>query len=240
VDVAAAQLPPALPLSLQPEPQRVPLGTLLVRDGLIATDQLELALAEKEQSGRRLGEIVVAKGWVEADALAGLLAEQHGLEFLDLAAAHVDPAVAALLPEKLARRYDALPIRFVSENVVLIAVSDPTNVVASDDLKLALGMNLKVGVAASPALARAIDRVHQPQPLEEPLPTFAADDIRGTATSAPAITLVNQLLAKAIEAGASDVHFEPESDRMGVRMRVDGVMRNLGEGSKEMQPAGPS
>src|SRR5262249_38645011 len=235
VDVAAAQLPPALPLSLQPEPQRVPLGTLLVRDGLIATDQLELALAEKEQSGRRLGEIVVAKGWVEADALAGLLAEQHGLGFLDLAAAPVDPAVAALLPEKLARRYDALPIRFVSENVVLIAVSDPTNVVASDDLKLALGMNLKVGVSAAPALARAIDRVHQP--IEEQLPTFAADDIRGTATSAPAITLVNQLLAQAIEAGASDVHFEPEADRMGVRMRVDGVMRNLGEVPKEMQPA---
>src|SRR5437660_566786 len=139
VEAAAHNLPALLPMP--GEQQRVPLGTLLVRDGLIDTEQLELALAAKEQTGRRLGEIVVAMGWVDAAALARLLAEQHHLEFLDLATEQIDPAAATLLPEKLARRYDALPVRFVSENVVLVAVSDPTNVVASDNLKLALGMN---------------------------------------------------------------------------------------------------
>src|SRR5712691_882444 len=163
VEAAATNLPAPLPLALPAEQQRVPLGTLLVRDGLIRTDQLELALAEKEQTGHRLGEIVVAKGWVDAAALARLLAEQHGLEFLDLAFAQIDPAAATLLPEKLARRYDALPVRFVSQNVVLVAVSDPTNVVASDDLKLALGMNLQVGVSTAHDLANAIDRIHRPQ-----------------------------------------------------------------------------
>jgi type IV pilus assembly protein PilB len=235
VEAAATNFP--LPLALAAEQQRVPLGTLLVRDGLIGIEQLELALAEKEQTSRRLGEIVVAKGWVDAAALARLLAEQHGLEFLDLATAQIDPAAATLLPEKLARRYDALPIRFVSQNVVLVAVSDPTNVVASDDLKLALGMNLQVGVSTAPDLATAIDRIHRPLLAEEPGSSFGGDDVRGTATTAPAITLVNQLITQAIDAGASDLHFEPELDRMSVRIRVDGVMRHLGDVPKGMQPA---
>src|SRR4051794_22574803 len=98
-----------LPAPLQLDQRRAPLGRLLVRDGLVTTEQLELALAEKEQTSRRLGEIMVAKGWLEAAALARLLAEQHGLEFLDLSTAQIDPAAANLLPEKLARRYDALP-----------------------------------------------------------------------------------------------------------------------------------
>ena len=234
VEAAATNhLPPPLPLNLPAEPQRVPLGTLLVRDGLLSTEQLELALAEKEQTSRRIGEIVVAKGWVDAAALARLLAEQHALEFVDLARLPIDPAAATLLPEKLARRYDALPIRFVSQNVVLVAVSDPTNVVASDDLKLALGMNVQVAVAVATDLADAIDRIHKPQPA----PTAGPDDVRGVGTTAPAISLVNQLITQAIDAGASDLHFEPEADGMAVRIRVDGVMRHLGDVPKAMQPA---
>src|SRR5947209_6105951 len=120
---AAANLPAPLPLGLTAEPSRVPLGTLLVRDGLISTEQLEYALSEKEQTGARVGEIVIAHGWVPAGELARLLAEQHGLEYVDLRAVSVDPAAASLLPEKYARRYGALPIRFVSEDVVLIAVA---------------------------------------------------------------------------------------------------------------------
>jgi type IV pilus assembly protein PilB len=238
---AVTNLPAPLPLALAAEQQRVPLGTLLVRDGLVTTEQLELALAEKEQTGRRLGEIVVAHGWVDASALARLLAEQHGLDFLDLASAQVDPAAATLLPEKLARRYEALPVRFLSQDLVLVAVSDPTNVVAADDLKLALGMNLRVGVSTAPELARAIDRIHRPQGPDEPASSdhaHGADDIRGgTATTAPAVTLVNSLIGKAIDAGASDLHFEPEVDHMTVRIRVDGVMRHLANIPKDMQPA---
>src|SRR5436309_3672594 len=237
---AAANLPPPLPLGLQAEPSRVPLGTLLVRDGLISTEQLEYALAEKGQTARRLGEIVVSHGWVAAGALARLLAEQHGLEYLDLASAVLDPAAAMLLPEKLARRYEALPIRFLDQDLVLVAVSDPTNVVASDDLRLALGLNLRVAVTAAPDLLAAIERLHRPD-HETGTPSFdedAADDIRGTAaTTAPAITLVNSLLSRAIDAGASDLHFEPQAKQMVVRMRIDGVMRHLSTVPKEMQPA---
>jgi type IV pilus assembly protein PilB len=236
---AATNFPAPLPFTLHAEQQRLPLGTLLVRDALITTEQLELALAEKEQTSHRLGEIVVAHGWVEASALARLLAEQHHVEYLDLASTEIDSSAATLLPEKLARRYEALPVRFLSQNVVLVAVSDPTNVVASDDLKLALGMNLRIGVSTASDLVAAIDRIHRPHGDEEAAASsHGAGDIRtGTATTAPAVTLVNALIAKAIDAGASDLHFEPESDRVTVRIRVDGVMRHLDDVPKEMQPA---
>jgi type IV pilus assembly protein PilB len=238
---AAANLPHPLPLSLHTEPSRVPLGTLLLRDGLISSEQLEHALAEKEQTGRRLGEIFVSLGWVQAGELARLLAEQHGLEYVDLATADLDPGAFSLLPEKYARRYEALPIRFLAEDMVLVAVADPTNVVASDDLRLAMGLNMRLAVAAATDLARLIDRAHRPelfvdeQPVEEIEET---EDIReAAATTAPAIGLVNSLIARAIDEGASDLHFEPQVKQMTVRIRVDGVMRTLATIPKSMQPA---
>jgi type IV pilus assembly protein PilB len=227
---------------LPAEPSRVPLGTLLVRDGLLSTEQLELALAEKEQTGKRVGEIVVAHGWVPAAELARLLAEQHGLDYLDLNTATLDPAASSLLPEKYARRYNALPIRFLADDVVLIAVADPTNVVASDDLRLAIGLNMRVAVASAPDLKLMIDRAHRAALNVDAELVFdepdEAEDIRAAAaTTAPAITLVNSLIARAIDEGASDLHFEPQAKRMVVRVRIDGVMRPLATIPKSMQPA---
>jgi type IV pilus assembly protein PilB len=239
---AAANLPALAPLALTADQSRVPLGTLLVRDGLISTEQLEHALTEKEQTARRLGEIVVSRGWVPAAELARLLAEQHGLEYLDLASTPIDPAALSLLPEKYARLYEALPIRFLTEDLVLVAVADPTNVVASDNLRLAIGLNVRVAVAAAPDLGQMIDRAHRPElfvDAESPAQDTVddAEDIRtAAATTAPAITLVNSLIARAIDEGASDLHFEPQAQQMSVRIRVDGVMRNLATIPKTMQP----
>jgi len=221
---------------------RLPLGTLLLRDGLVSAEQLESALAEKETSGRRLGEIVVAKGWVSPAQLAHLLAEQHHVEYVDLGRVEIDPAAALLLPEKFARRYEALPIRFLDEGTVLVVVSDPTNVVTSDDLRLALGMNVRAAVAAIPELTAAIDRAYTrtiglaDDPDEEH--DDALQDIdAGAAASAPAIELVNSLISRAIDEGASDLHFEPQMKQMLVRARVDGVMRSFTSIPKSQQPA---
>src|ERR1700690_3362149 len=145
---AAANLPVPLPRELA-EHTRLPLGSLLLRDGFLTAAPLEPALAEKDATGHRLGEIVVGQGWVAASTVAELLAEQHGLEYVDLGRAEIDPGVCGLLPEKYARRYEALPLRFLADDVVLVAVADPTNVVASDDLRLALGLNVRFAVAAA-------------------------------------------------------------------------------------------
>src|SRR3954471_13918481 len=220
---------------------RLPLGTLLLRDGVLTSEQLEAALAEKEQTGRRLGEIVAARGWVAPGKLAPLLAEQHGLDYLDLGKERIDPAASGLLPEKFARRYAALPVRFVEDDLVLVAVADPTNVVGSDDLRLAIGLNVRVCVASSRDLASAIDRLYrtpldliEDEPVEE---HEELDEIGGAAaTSAPAIKLVNALISRAVDEGASDVHFEPQAKQMVVRARIDGVMRTVTTIPKSQQP----
>ncbi|HYA09146.1 MAG TPA: GspE/PulE family protein, partial [Gaiellaceae bacterium] len=188
----------------------------------------------------RLGEIVLSHGWVVAATLARLLAEQHHLEYVDLPHTAIDPAAAGLLPEKLARRYEALPVRFLADNLVLVAVGDPTNVVASDDLRLALGLNVRLAVAALPDLEEAIASIHRAQTGATLLADdeeLGLEDIRGTATSAPAITLVNSLIAGAIDEGASDLHFEPQAKELVIRIRVDGVTRQLATVPKDMQPA---
>jgi type IV pilus assembly protein PilB len=220
------------------------LGSLLLRDGLLTAQELEQALTEKDANGHRLGEIVVGHGWVAAATVAGLLAEQHGLEYVDLAKAAVEPDAAGLLPEKYARRYEALPLRFLADDIVLVAVADPTNVIASDDLRLALGLNVRFAVAAGPDLAAAIDRTYRTKlaidPGVEELdedPSALEEVSGGATTSAPAINLVNSLISRAIDEQASDLHFEPQAKQMVVRARIDGVMRRLTTISKGLQPA---
>jgi type IV pilus assembly protein PilB len=243
MEAAELSTPPRAPLRAAPD--RLHLGVLLMRDGLLTAEQLEEALAEKEEKGGRLGEIVVARGWVSARALAQALAEQHGLAFVDLARTDIDLGAAQLLPEKFARRYFALPIRFDDDDAVVVAVADPTNVITSDDLRLALGLNVRLAVVESDDLERAIARVHRARvevdeaTLEEAQPDEPpVEDVREqAATSAPAIKLVNSVISRAIDDGASDVHFEPQSHALVVRARVDGVMRRLTEIPKSMQAA---
>src|SRR4051812_11551398 len=241
LEAAATNLPLPLPASpARSEETRLPLGTLLVRDGALTAQQLESALAEKERSGRRIGEIVVGNGWVSPAKIATLLAEQHGLEYIDLNRAEIDPAAAALLPEQFARRYEALPVRFVDEKTVLVAVTDPTNVVTSDDLRLALGMNVRVAVAGGPELFAAIERLHRAAQgiLEDDEPDKGEiQEIDGAEASAPAIELVNALISRALDERASDLHFEPQAKQMLVRARVDGVMRRFTTIPKSQQPA---
>ena len=132
------------------------------------------------------------------------------------------------------------PIRFLDEATVLVAVTDPTNVVTSDDLRLAIGLNVRVAVAAGPALFAAIDRAYRAtlDILEEEPPEDEVKDIDGAAaTTAPAIKLVNELLSRAIEEQASDVHFEPQAKQMIVRARIDGVMRRFETIPKALQGA---
>jgi type IV pilus assembly protein PilB len=207
---------------------------MLLRDGLINAEQLEEALVEKDQTGVRLGEILVSRGWIDPTALARVLAEQHGLQFVDLHEEEVDRKVAALLPEQYARRYEAVPVRFVSDGRVLVAVADPTNVLASDDLRLALGLNVRLAVASAPAIAAAIGSSYRSEidikmyADEEVVDTATLeDDISDVGASAPAIELVNKLVSQAIDDGASDLHIEPQAHEVVVRARIDGVTRRV-------------
>ncbi len=224
----------------------VPLGRLLVDGRVLTQEQLDFALGVKAESGKRLGEIVVDLGFTTERAIAGALAEQYQLEYVDLGGMELDGDAVALLTETLARRYEALPIRILPDGVPLLAVTDPTNLANADDLRFAIGSTFRLAVAERAQIELAISRAYrrslqlitaegetEPAAPEEQL----VHDIRDLASSAPTINLVNSLLTSAVEEGASDIHFEPSRGDMVVRIRVDGVMRELATIPKHMQPA---
>lgn len=226
------------------EHSRRPLGALLLRDGLIDAEQLEQALVEKDETGCRLGEILVERGLIDPTTLARLLAEQHGFDFIDLNEQKVDRSVAALLPEQYARRYQAVPVHLLPDGTVLVALADPTNVLDSDDLRLALGLNVRLAVASAPAIATAIGSCYRSEiDIESYSGAQTADtdtnddDISDAGTSAPAIELVNMLVSRAIDDGASDLHIEPQAHEVVVRARIDGVMQHVTTIPRNLQRA---
>jgi len=222
--------------------QRPRLGALLLRDGLLTAEQLEAALVEQEETGRRLGEILVERHLVPSKALARVLAEQHGLEFIELGGIEVDPDAVALLPQKFAERYRALPVKFLSDELVLVAVADPTDVLGADDLRLALGVNVRFSVAERHDIERAVAHFYriegQLELVDDESPDTSRQDINElTSESSPAVQLVNSVISRAISEGASDIHFEPQARHLLVRARIDGITRKLSTVPKAMQPS---
>jgi len=210
------------------------LGELFVRDGLVGSNDLDDALTEQRASGLRLGEILVERGLVTRTQVARLLAEQHELPFIELAESDMEIDAAALLPEDLARRYCALPVSVEPDGALLVAVADPTNVLHSDELRLALGVPLRFGVAAPDAIDAAIAFIHQQvltlveeEEDEAPAATLGVHDVETGDADTPAVSQVNKTIQRALSLGASDIHFTPQPRGLVVRGRVDGVVREL-------------
>jgi type IV pilus assembly protein PilB len=224
------------PAYLEPErPEaHVPLGTLLMRKGQLSVENLERALDEKERCGAPLGKVLVELDLITTRTLAEALAEQHALDFLDLEVFEIDGEAACRLPESLARRYEALPVK-ISNGRILVAVADPTNLLAHDDLRFALGAGTQIAVADRVKLDEAMSKIYG-QPLDvfgsfSGTGVFEAvtsvGDGRQGAEAAPAISFVHGVIGQALAHNASDIHFEPQDDHLVVRVRVDGVTREL-------------
>jgi hypothetical protein len=142
-------------------PPWLPLGSLLVRERLITTEQLEVALLEQQQLKWRLGEILVNWGWVTSREIAFALAEQYGLGFLDLTKAEIDGDAAKLMGVETARSYHAVPVRFLPDGVLLVAIADPTDVGACDQLRDELGRPVRLAVADESDLSLAVERIYK-------------------------------------------------------------------------------
>jgi type IV pilus assembly protein PilB len=235
--------PVSVPPGARPSEGRPLLGASLVRRGRLTPEGLEQALAEQERSGLPLGQVLVALGLITTHDLAEALAEQHGLAYVDLSATKLDDDSAMLLPESVARRYHALPVK-VEDGTLVVAVADPTNVLAHDDLRLALGTDVRIVVADAVQLEEAMaGRYHTPLGAVE---TFSGSTWRADSEdderinlddSAPAIRFVNDVISSALSHRASDIHFEPQAERLAVRLRVDGVTRELTEIETSLQAA---
>jgi type IV pilus assembly protein PilB len=215
------------------------LGEVLVGSGLVSLDEIEAALKLQQVSGQRLGEILVENGIVTESQLAKALADHRGVAFVDLETTAPDPALLVHVPEEFARRYGALPIRRF-DNSILVAMADPTDIFALDDLRVLTGRDVVPAFADSKQLTDAIDRAYHRSEIENSLDDAAVDFGSGTdfdttdddfvdGEDAPVIRLVNMLLEQAITDGASDLHIEPTSGDVRIRMRIDGVLHNASE-----------
>src|SRR3954453_5702891 len=212
--------------------------------GFASADAVEQAIATSRTAGRPPEHILVEKGAIDSEQLARATAERYGLDYVDLSIFKIDMAAANLISVKSARRHQAIPISFIDEGTLLLAMADPANVLALDDVQMATGLNCRVAVAPSSDIDALIGKLSTLQSTvteaiddeEEDGEEAAAEitDLRASAEDAPVVKLVNSILGQAVTEGASDIHFEPNGSEMRIRFRVDGVLQEMAKGPKRM------
>jgi len=222
---------------------------VLVDLGFVGDDVARTAIEASRTAGRPPERLMIEQGAITADQLSRAVAERYGLDHVDLSAFQVDMAAANLISVNTARRYRALPVGFVDQETLLVAMADPTNVLAVDDIQIATALDCRVAVAAEEDIEALIGRLNTLQSAVSEAVTegeAAADeegelaevaDMEVSAEDAPVIKLVYSILGQAVGEGASDVHFEPGEGEMRVRFRVDGVLREAAHVPKRMVTA---
>ncbi len=210
------------------------IGTTMIERGLITAEQLEEALDVQRATGRRVGEVLQSMGALSAFDLARVLADHSGVPFVDLRSRPLDPVVAASIPEEVARRYRALAIARWNDQLV-VAMSKPTDLFALDDLQMVTRQPVIAAMAVEEDLLAAINRVYRVSDVATTVDA-ATSDYSAVAEQlpesllevddAPVVRLVNALMDQAIRDEASDLHVEPASDRVAIRLRIDGVLHD--------------
>ena len=223
------------------------LGEILVKDSLISADQLKQALDHQKKNGGRLGTCLVKLGLVSDDDITAVLSRQYGVPSINLKFYEVDPAVIKLVPQETAVRYQIVPLSRVGSTLT-IAMTDPTNVFAMDDIKFMTGFNVEPVVASETAISEAIHKfygdIESVEELDKVMKDLTGEDgdalelaaeesemdlasLEKAAEEAPIIKLVNLILTDAVKRGASDIHVEPYEKEYRVRFRIDGILQNV-------------
>jgi type IV pilus assembly protein PilB len=206
------------------------LGQILIELGFITPEQLETALEEHRKTPKSLGRVLIDLGMIKEADLVRALAEQVGLEFVDLNEFPIDATSTVLLPEALSRRYRAIPIG-ERDGRLLVAMSDPANVYALDDIRTITGRDVQPVVATANDVEEAIQKFSGMDSQVEAMASIAAESVDETTADleealedAPIVKLVNAIMTQAVGDRASDVHLEPAEHNVRIRFRVDGVL----------------
>src|SRR3954470_7555080 len=210
------------------------LTDVIVELGFVERDRADAAVHAARESATTAEEVLLGWGAITEDQLARAIAERNGLDHLDLTIFHVDMAAANLLSSAAAKRYEAVPVGYNGERSLIVAMADPTNVLAIDDIALMTGYDVRPAVASSEDIAGLVARLTRLDDVvqstfveeEDSRPAEEVVDLRETADDAPIIKLVNGIVAQAVEQGASDVHLSPSGDELRVRFRIDGVLQD--------------
>jgi type IV pilus assembly protein PilB len=218
---------------------------VIVELGFVPKEKIDAAVEQARAVGQSPEKVLLDSGALGVDELARAIAERFGLDHVDLTVYKPDIAAVNLLTASSAKRYNAIPIGFHSSGNLLVAMADPSNVLALDDLKLMTGYEIRPVVASADDIGSLIAKMNRlddavldaVDPEEEAAADAAlVNDIRESAADAPVIKLVNSIIAQAVEDGASDIHFEPHDRDMRVRFRVDGVLHETTQIPRRMVP----
>src|SRR3989442_12941404 len=231
------------------------LGDLLVADGLINRWQLERALEEQKGTREKLGSLLVRLRLLTEEQLSQFLSRQYGVSSITFSQLDIDRDLLKLVPVTMAKKYEIVPIKRTGDTLTL-AMSDPTNVLAIDDVAFLTGLQVLPAVAPQSAIRKAIESQYDAQVAalteiitelegesdvevvdaerETAIDTF---ELRESADEPPMVRLVNMLLVDAIRRGASDIHFEPYEKVFRVRFRIDGVLHEIMTPPKRLEPA---
>src|ERR687892_408076 len=236
------------------------LGDLLVAEGLITAEQLRQALADQKGKADKLGSVLVRQGSISEEQLIGFLSRQYGIPSITLVNLDVDADTLRLVPAHIAKKYEVLPVKRIGGTLTL-AMSDPTNVFALDDIAFMTNLQILPVVAPQAAIRKTLDRAYEAAGQTAASMTDMMSEITGDASNvevvadeqagaqvdvfelkesadeAPVVKLVNMVMVDAIRKGASDLHWEPYEKTFRVRFRIDGVLHEMLSPPKRLEPA---
>ena len=238
----------------QPATRR--LGDLLVAEGLITEEQLTTALGEQKGSTEKLGSILLKLNFIQEEQLIGFLSRQYGIPSITLSQLDIDPEVLKLVPAAISKKYEVLPIKRQGTTLTL-AMADPTNVFALDDVAFMTNLQVTPVVASQAAIRKSIERNYDDQAaavndvlaqlsqdvasvevVEDDVPSKVdVFELKESADEAPVVKLVNMVLVDAIRKSASDIHWEPYEKVFRIRFRIDGVLHEMLAPPKRLEPA---
>ncbi len=235
-------------MPVQQQQTQLPIGQLLMSKGVISEDQLRIAVQEQHKNHQPIGALLVRLGFLSEATIRDVMSENMGKESVDLTTVIVDSAAIALIPKDVARRYQLLPLSVDAANKhLIIAIADPNNILALDQVRALLRgeYQLTTQVASESDIVRAIDQyygfelsidgiLHEIEPGDMEYQTLNQGV---TEFSQPVVRLIDALFTEAVQQGASDIHFEPESSFLRIRYRVDGVLRQVRSLHKSFWPA---
>ncbi len=230
------------------------IGELLVDAGLITQEQLDIALGEGRQKGKRLGNLLVEKGFATELDIAETIAYQLNIPYIDLHTAVIEPEAIKLVPEKLARKHIIIPLYTEKRNILRIAMTDPLNMEALDDIRFSTNHQCSPMVATTTDILTAINtHYHLSLPIEDIVGdmvkekfleiVYDKEQVRDTeellkkSEAPPIIKMVDSIIIHGIESRASDIHIEPQERMVKLRERIDGLMRDVMQLPKWVQGA---
>jgi type IV pilus assembly protein PilB len=231
----------------QPQQKRKMLGEMLIAEGLLSQEQLKHALAEQKTHGGRVGMILKNLGFVTEDDIIKVLGRQMGIQYMDLSGIIADAEAIQLVPEMLARRHQVVPL-FKKGKTLTLAMADPLNVFAIDDVKRATKCDIECVMSKEDDTMRAIDRYYsgtstmEEAAREADRQGFGVEEGGDTilelsklAEDTPVVKFVNTMISQALKEGSSDIHIEPEADGLRIRYRRDGILRDVMTAPRNLQ-----